>query len=160
MSVAIELQIATQDKLDLARLSRSAEVTLGNHQRSDCGLTIVITDNESVRDLNCQFRQMDAVTDVLSFPAISTQLPIESMGEYLGDIVIALPYADEQAQLGNVNTGDALSMLVVHGTLHLLGYDHDTPARSERMWAAQSSALQELRIDPELARRYGGPILE
>ena len=160
MSVAVELQIALEYKLDLARLSRSAEVTLRNHGRKDCGLTIVITDNESVRDLNRRFRQMDSVTDVLSFPAASIRLPIKSMRQYLGDIVIALPYAEEQAQLGKVKAGDALSMLVVHGTLHLLGFDHDTPARFKRMWAAQSDALQELQIDPELARRYGGMALE
>ncbi len=160
MSVAIELQIATDYKLDLARLTRSAQVTLQNHRRDDCGLSIVIADNDTVRNLNQQYRQMNSVTDVLSFPTTSTQLPNDCLGSYLGDIIIAYPYAREQAQLGQVKTGDALNMLVVHGTLHLLGYDHDTGARRKRMWAAQSRALQALRIDPELVSRYGGLVRE
>ena len=160
MSVEIALHIETEYELDHERLSRSAEVVLGIHECSDCGLTIVITDNEAMRELNLQYRQCDAVTDVLSFPAGSIPLSVASKGQYLGDIVIALAYARERAERAHVAVADALSMLVIHGTLHLLGYDHDTSARFESMWAAQSKALQALQMDPELVGRYGGVVLD
>ena len=160
MSIAIETQIAPEYAVDGMCLSQAAAMTLRQLGRAGCGLTVVITDDKSVRSLNCRFRQIDSVTDVLSFPASSTPQLSAGEEEYVGDIVIAYPYVLEEARKSDISVRDLLSMLVVHGTLHLLGYDHDRPATWKTMWALQSAALKALGIDPDLVNRYGGLVLE
>ncbi|MBL8145379.1 MAG: rRNA maturation RNase YbeY [Anaerolineae bacterium] len=116
----------------------------------DCALTVVVEDDTAVEALNRQFRGVNAPTDVLSFPA--DQPPVELDGEprYLGDLVIAFPYAAAQAARESHALMDSLSLLVVHGTLHLLGYDHDDAASRAAMWAAQKAALIALGLNPDL----------
>jgi probable rRNA maturation factor len=149
MSFAIEVQNEHNFDVDIARLQTSSATVLAQHDvDADSTLTIVITTDEAVQTLNKQYRKIDAPTDVLSFPA--DPLPEELADEeepYLGDLVIAYPYASAQAQREQHALGDSLSLLVVHGTLHLLGYDHDTPENRAEMWAAQAKALQTLGID-------------
>jgi probable rRNA maturation factor len=136
--------------LDAARLVEAAQ-TVMRQQGIDATseMTIVIADNDTVQGLNAEYREVDSVTDVLSFPA--DPLPAELASEigqaaYLGDIVIAYPYATAQAASLGHDVADSLSLLVAHGTLHLLGYDHDTPERRAEMWAAQELALKALGI--------------
>jgi probable rRNA maturation factor len=118
------------------------------------GVTLVIGDNEQVAALNRSFRGIDSATDVLSFPA--DPLPPELLAAmadeppYLGDLIIAFPYARAQAEREGHPLNDSLSLLAVHGTLHLLGFDHDTPENRARMWAAQEQALLALAISPTL----------
>jgi probable rRNA maturation factor len=125
-------------------------------------VTVVITDDETVRTLNLTYRGIDAPTDVLSFAAHEGSeeaqplvLPPELANEmhaYLGDILIAFPYARRQAEhFGNTAAAE-LRLLAVHGTLHLLGYDHDTAEREAEMWAAQETVLAGFG-DAALARR-------
>src|SRR5690349_4531543 len=122
--------------VDAARLQAAAALVLARHEGdSDADLTIAITDDESITDLNRQYRGTDAPTDVLSFPMDATAMPVNNT--YLGDLVIAYPYASAQAQREGHALPDSLTVLVVHGTLHLLGYDHDTPEHRADMWAAQ-----------------------
>jgi probable rRNA maturation factor len=121
-------------------------------------VSVVITDNEAVAALNRQFRGIDAPTDVLSFP--SEPLPDELRDElddsdeddapYLGDLVIAFEYARSQAEREGHALDDSLGLLVVHGTLHLLGFDHDTLENKTVMWAAQAAALQALGIPTDI----------
>jgi probable rRNA maturation factor len=139
------------------RLRQAAETVLLQHEvAAQSGLTIVIDDDEAVRDLNRQFRQVDAPTDVLSFPADVPPVVIEDEAPYLGDLVIAFPYASAQAEREDHPLDDSLSLLVVHGTLHLLGYDHDTPERRAEMWAAQARALIALSISTDLVPALEG----
>jgi probable rRNA maturation factor len=72
---------------------------------------------------------------------------------YLGDIVISLPRARHQASAAGHSLNDELQLLVVHGVLHLLGHDHDTPNRKKKMWAVQDEILRNLgvRIDVDNA---------
>jgi probable rRNA maturation factor len=86
------------------------------------------------------------VTDVLAFPAdVPRQGPPP---RYLGDVVIALPRARAQARRRGVPLPQEMCLLTVHGTLHLLGYDHSRPAKRRRMWALQAAALRRLGLDP------------
>jgi len=135
--------------VDEARL-RSAAITTLTQQRAqpDSALTIVITDNESVAALNRQYRGIDAPTDVLTFPADAPPVILEGEPSYLGDLIIAYPYAATQAQ--GHDLGDNLALLVVHGTLHLLGYDHDTLEQRAAMWTAQEAAVRALHISPDV----------
>ena len=149
MSHRISLQAPPSYPLDASRLKQAAAAALDHHQQPRSSLTIVITDNERIRALNHQYRQLDAATDVLAFP---TQIPREP--SYLGDIVIAYPYAAAQAAQSHIRLDDALCLLVIHAALHLLGYDHDSAAQARRMEAAQAAVLRRLRIQTSIAAAY------
>lgn len=137
-----------------ARLIKAAEQVLTQHEEEG-SLTIVIADDAYVAQLNQQFRGIDSPTDVLSFPADMPEVD-EDEPPYLGDIVIAYPYALAQAQREGHDADDSFALLVVHGTLHLLGYDHDTPENRAEMWAAQEKALLALHISPAIVPALEG----
>ena len=124
-------------------LQRTAQATL---QRTGAPpgaeLTIVITDDEQLQALNRQFLGIDAPTDVLSFPAEDADP--DTQGVYLGDILISYPQARAQSTSGGHTILDEVQLLVVHGVLHLLGYDHAEDAEKEKMWAIQAEILQSL----------------
>lgn len=107
-------------------------------------LSVVITSAEHIQSLNDQFKGENSPTDVLAFP--SSDDPVEP-GEvpYLGDVIIGYPVAQAQAAEAGHSTLAELALLTVHGVLHLLGYDHDTPDRKSEMWALQSAALDVLK---------------
>lgn len=119
-------------------------------------VTVVITDDAQVRALNKQYRQVDAPTDVLSFPAEQPALPDDPTPPHAGDLIIAYPYTAAQAAQYGHDLADTLVLLVIHGTLHLLGYDHDTPANRATMWTAQAKALQSLGVDTAIVPALEG----
>ncbi len=118
--------------------------------------TVRLSNDAELHRLNFQFRGMDRPTDVLSFggadyrdgQAVREYRASESGApQYLGDIVISLDRCAAQAAAGGHALESELALLTVHGTLHLLGYDHDTQRRKARMWQAQARALRSLGID-------------
>lgn len=120
--------------------------------QADATLTLVVTSDEAVQALNRDYRGIDAPTDVLSFAAQETapdapalaDLPPElaaELGDYLGDVLIAYPYAERQAAHYQNSVQAELRLLAVHGVLHLLGYDHATPAEEAAMWEQQRAVL-------------------
>ena len=142
--------------LDGDRLVQATRAILASHSNDqDASLCIALTNAGAIKALNLKFAFVDAPTDVLSFPAVP--LPIESgeTGKYLGDIVIAHDYVSAQACATDAVLDDILCLLVIHGTLHLLGFAHDTAAAKDRMWAAQEAALLSLNIDPAIVESYG-----
>lgn len=111
-------------------------------------VTLVITGDEEIRQLNRRFRQVDAPTDVLAFPA-TTDAPFVEAPEqprYLGDVIISYPLAVTQATEAGHRVEVELALLAVHGTLHLMGYDHATPQEKTAMWAAQEAILAKLGL--------------
>ena len=137
--------------------------TLRHQNLATAQLTVVITNDAQVQSLNAQFRQIDAPTDVLSFSnqedtsSADPQLILPpdllaSTADYLGDIVIAYPYAARQAARQQNPLAAELRLLAIHGTLHLLGYDHATAAEEAAMWAIQDAVLLALS-DPPMAQR-------
>lgn len=126
--------------VDSKVLLRVTEETLrksGVHWKTE--LTIVLTDDSEIQSLNRQFREIDSPTDVLSFPAEVTDPDTGNL--YLGDVVISYPRAESQAQQGDHTIAAELKLLVVHGVLHLLGYDHITSEDKAHMWKAQTEIL-------------------
>jgi probable rRNA maturation factor len=112
-------------------------------------VTVVVTDNELIQQLNAQYRGVDAPTDVLSFEnAPDPDFPEvdETATAHLGDIIIAYPIAQAQALAGGHTPQAEVTLLAVHGFLHLLGFDHDTPANKENMWAAQQRVMTTLGL--------------
>jgi probable rRNA maturation factor len=113
---------------------------------SPLAITLTITSNERIRELNKQFADKDEVTDVLSFGPEDSPYAVEPGDPpYYGDVIIAYPFAEQQSGQGGHPVVAELQLLVVHGTLHLLGYDHDTPDRQAEMWALQSQAMDMVR---------------
>lgn len=162
MSFVVDVQNGAEYACDSARLQNAAKAVLSNHDvEPESSLSIVITDDSHIAALNLQFRGVDAPTDVLSFPADEPPVAIPDEPPYLGDLVIAYPYAAVQAERAGHNLDDSLALLVVHGTLHLLGYDHDTDSNRAKMWAAQDEALKSLDISlnivPKLENHHEPP---
>lgn len=124
-------------------LEQAAQAALV-HQSAppNSALTIVLTGDETLRDLNLRFMGIDAPTDVLSFPSGE---PDPETGEtYLGDILLSYPRAEAQAQQGGHPILAELQLLIVHGTLHLLGHDHASAEEKARMWKAQGEILASI----------------
>lgn len=126
-------------------LEGAAQATL-QHQKADptVDLSIVLSEDEQLQQLNRQFRGIDAPTDVLSFPA--NYLDPDSGHLYLGDVLISYPRAVAQAQAIGQPIEAEVQLLVVHGILHLLGHDHAEAEDKAKMWAAQNQILNELKV--------------
>jgi len=103
-------------------------------------LTIVLTNDEQLHQLNLQFLGLDTPTDVLSFPA--GEVDPDTDRPYLGDVIISVERA--QAQALDHPLEDELRLLVVHGVLHLLGHDHAEQADKVTMWRIQKEVLHNL----------------
>ena len=141
--IHIEINPALQTSLESDMLERAALAVL-EHQSTDGDLTIVLTDDDQLRELNREYRDIDAATDVLSFPA--TETDPETARRYLGDILISIPRAAKQAQTAGHALEAEVQLLVVHGTLHLLGHDHAKDEEKARMWKAQAEVLKRLGL--------------
>ena len=130
-------------------LSSAAEAVLHECEVLDSpSLMVKVTDDEELRSLNQQYRGIDKTTDVLSFPTDFIDPDLES--RYLGDIVISYSRAEEQAQKRGHFLEAELQLLVVHGVLHLLGFDHADIEKKEEMWSIQSRILETLGLDIEV----------
>ena len=157
MTFTIDIQNDSNYLVDAARLQSASRQVLSQHDVDpDTTLSVVFVDNAYIQGVNLQFRGIDAPTDVLSFPADEPPVEIDGEPPYLGDLIIAYPYASEQAAREGHTLDDSLSLLVVHGTLHLLGYDHDTPENRAEMWAAQDAALIALGISTSIVPALEG----
>lgn len=117
-------------------------------------VAIRLTDDEEVRSLNAQYRAKDAPTNVLSFPMVQPDL-LDSLantddGEaLLGDIVLAHGVCVREAEEKGISVADHATHLIVHGTFHLLGYDHQGEAEAEAMEALETQALASIGMaDP------------
>ncbi len=143
--ISIESTLDSPD-LDLAALSPLAvRVFSGEGVATGMGLSILVTDDDEIRQMNHQFLGLDEPTDVLSFPDEADDFVV-GMAEapYLGDIAIALPTARRQAAEIGHSLDAEVAHLLVHGLLHLLGYDHvDSHEDEARMRAREELYLGE-----------------
>ena len=109
------------------------------------GFTVCLLSNEAIRRFNRQFRGVDRPTDVLSFPA---QEPKNGGPAYLGDILISVETARDNARRYALRLEEEIQVLALHGLLHLLGYDHERDhgemARLERRWSRRLGLPQSL----------------
>lgn len=136
-----------EGKVDAELLRRVAtEVLYREGVEGEISLSVVITDDEAVRALNRQFREVDAPTDVLAFGSGEESDFVIAPGEpaYLGDVVISYPRAVAQAEEYGHPIDRELVLLAVHGVLHLLGYDHVDEVERMEMGARQNEILDNL----------------
>ncbi len=161
----IEIQIddAYSTLVDGENLRAVAVATLTANDVEEAELTLVVTSDDAVQQLNRDYRGIDAPTDVLSFAAQegddehALELPPELSAEldcYLGDIIIAYPYTVHQAESFGSTPAAELRLMVVHGVLHLLGDDHDTAEAEAEMWARQEAVLAQFGDQGISQRRY------
>jgi len=161
VEVQVDAQFARQ--VDAADLRAAAVAALLSEGQAEGEMSVVVTDNALVQELNARYRGVDGVTDVLAFPSRRGEDPFVEGPEaanYLGDVIIACPRAAAQARDAGHSIADELRLLVVHGTLHLLGYDHATPDEERAMWARQEEILRglsrELEGEGGLAKMLSG----
>ncbi len=128
----------------LGLLRRSVERALARHGSEPAEVSVYVTDDGEVQELNRQYRGIDAPTDVLSFPMDDKPEPGEPW--LLGDVVISLPRARSQAEAFGHDLDRELCYLAVHGTLHLLGYDDEEPQAAQAMAAEAEAVMAELGI--------------
>ncbi len=152
IEIQIDEQFLAQVQPDL--LHQAVLATL-IHQRVEelCELAVVVTDDEALHELNRRHRGVDAPTDVLAFPNETRGPFVGAPGllRYLGDIIISFPRAEAQATNVGHDVQTELQLLVVHGMLHLLGYDDVTEEQRAQMWAIQAEILQTLGGEAHLS---------
>jgi probable rRNA maturation factor len=148
-AISVRVDDAYAERVPTCLVRRAVALTLAQHvMPATVGLTLLVTSDEDIHKLNKRFRGVDAPTDVLSFPAAGEgdDLPGFDEGPYLGDIIIAYPYMAIHAEEDGHAIAHVLVLLAVHGTLHLLGYDHDSTESQAEMWAAQEAILKEIDV--------------
>jgi probable rRNA maturation factor len=129
-----------------ALVLESADATLASEGAVGEGVTLLLTDDNTIGDLNRRFRQRDQPTNVLSFPAP------QNPERFLGDIALAYGVCAREAREQGKPLKHHLQHLVAHGVLHLLGYDHVSDAQAEEMENLERAVLAGLGIpDPYLA---------
>lgn len=110
-------------------------------------VSILLADDAALRDLNGRYRGVDKPTNVLAFAALEGETPAVADGPVLlGDIAIARETVTREADAASKPVAEHLCHMVVHGMLHLLGYDHQTPAEADEMEAIEIRALASLGI--------------
>lgn len=123
-----------------------------------CEISITIVDNEQIHEINLEHRGIDRPTDVLSFPMLEFETPgiideneidFDEDELVLGDIVISLERASEQAESYGHSLLREVAFLTAHSMLHLLGYDHMEPEEEAVMISKQEKSLTELGITRE-----------
>jgi probable rRNA maturation factor len=153
----IQIEEPYRSRVQTETLRQAAEATL-QHQgvTEPCGLVVVVTGDETLHQLNRRHRGVDEPTDVLAFPHQTEGPPpfvfVDAPGfpRYLGDVIISLPRAKAQAVEAGNELSAELQLLVIHGVLHLLGYDDETTSSRARMWRAQQGVLDEVGVDVHL----------
>jgi probable rRNA maturation factor len=108
---------------------------------------VALSDDKAVQDLNARYRGKDKPTNVLSFPAVATQGAPQEEQRALGDIVLALETVEREAQEQQLRLAHHFQHLVVHGLLHLLGFDHETEADAAIMEGLEIEILAGLGIE-------------
>jgi probable rRNA maturation factor len=150
--ISVVVAEAYRARADADLLRDAARCTLASRRlRRPRALSVSITDSASVRRLNRRYLGIDAATDVLAFETEFPGLKRPDGVAELGTIIIALPVAARGARDRGVSLADELALLVAHGTLHLLGYDHATGRTDQTMRKMERAAL--VRMDRADAAR-------
>lgn len=150
--------------VDIVRWVRLAEhVLTGERAPADAEMAVVFVDVPTITDLNSRYLGGTGPTDVLAFP-LEEEIPVGRVPDHggrgpgagsepdeppmaIGDVVVCPEIAREQAAARGVDLDDELALLVVHGTLHLFGYDHVEPADAARMQGRERELLESFGAD-------------
>jgi probable rRNA maturation factor len=114
----------------------------------DAELSVVLTGDDQIRELNRFYRKKNHPTDVLAFPMEES---VRDVPRLLGDVIVSIPTARKQARTARRPVIDEVTMLLAHGVLHLLGWDHDTKPK-ERAMVRETNRLCEVAQSPQKRR--------
>ena len=155
MQLGVQIDDRFRGNLNENWLCKIVEFCLKIHQIDyEVELSLLITSDETIRDLNKKYRKIDETTDVLSF-ALTQEgsdvsqfiLPPDDI-VHLGEVIISYPRAVMQAEKAGHDVGEEIALLLVHGVLHLLGYDHDEPDRDIQMKGLERKILHDISGEP------------
>jgi probable rRNA maturation factor len=138
--MSVEINDDQDVPLDLSRLQSRLQEALEKTGCANAELSVLLTDDRRMADLNRTYRGVDGPTDVLSFPQNDTSESVDL--DLMGDIVISIPTAALQARESGISLDVEVEHLALHGFLHLLGHDHETDG-----WEDWDRALAELCQD-------------
>ncbi|MGH2441917.1 MAG: rRNA maturation RNase YbeY [Chloroflexota bacterium] len=160
VQVGVDIASALEDRIETADLQEAVRAAVLRAAADSEGparlaglpevsVSVRVTDDEEMRALNRRYRDVDATTDVLSFsptvPGEELRLPYpEDWPVELGDVIVSYPYAQRQAAELDHSVRMELSWLVVHGTLQLLGYEHEHDSEAEHMESLERHSLVAL----------------
>jgi len=155
-SVSLIIERGPYRGVGRAEILRRIERMVDALQLKNIELSILLTDDVRVHDLNQIYRKKDRPTDVLAFAMREGELAALA-GSVLGDVIVSVPTARRQAEERGAPVLEEVTMLLAHGLLHLLGWDHDTPAKDRRMRAETSRLCSAASAPVSSGRRRGGP---
>lgn len=163
--MTFQIEYETEKKLDLPyeEIVRAVIAACLDHEECpyEAEVNVIFTDDEGIRQINRQYRQLDAPTDVLSFPLVDYEIPadfghVEEQAEdyfnpetgelMLGDIILSVDKIEQQAREYGHTQKRELAFLVAHSMLHLMGYDHMEEGERKVMEEKQSQILTDLGI--------------
>jgi probable rRNA maturation factor len=145
--IQIQKNLPKNIKINTQYLKDAVQMTLDHLNQSEMDITLRLTTDAEMRHLNQTFRGIAEPTDVLSFN--QDTIDPETKRLYLGDIIISIDRALEQANEQDHSVDRETALLAIHGTLHLLGYDHAVPEDQREMWALQKSIFDRLIHETE-----------
>jgi len=155
MEINIFIDEGLEGKLEAGWLRETVErVLIAQNVGADAEMSLVITGQERMRELNRTYRGIDEPTDVLSFYVLPVEEKPDSAAPsfvappdgmlHLGEVIISYPQAAIQAAENRHPVEREITILIIHGVLHLLGYDHDTPEREQQMKARESVIMSRI----------------
>ncbi|MDH3351986.1 MAG: rRNA maturation RNase YbeY [Gammaproteobacteria bacterium] len=153
-TLTVDVQVACDDpdlpaKTDIQTWIDAAVRQSGRSTGGDIEIAVRIVDAEEIRMLNRQYREQNKATNVLAFPAGEIEGLPDNAGRLLGDIVICASVVSAEAARQGKRQADHWGHILVHGTLHLLGFDHGTDAEAAEMEGLESKILASRKVaDP------------
>jgi probable rRNA maturation factor len=160
MDISILIEDGIEADIDTIWLQQIIEKVLNSEKTpANAEISLVITGQERIQELNREYRGKDNPTDVLSFSMqqiapISGLSPVFVMPEppdgmlHLGEVIVSYPQAEIQAKEQGHNVQKELANLVIHGVLHILGYDHEEPDMEVKMKSREAEILSSMDKEP------------
>lgn len=139
--IEIQIEETIQDALHPDHIEHAILLTFSELDLAKQNLTLRLTNDAEIHQLNRTYRKMDQPTDVLSFS--QDFIDPETNEPYLGDIIISVEQAKRQAPENQHSLEEECAFLAIHGTLHLLGYDHYEPDEKAQMWKIQEDVFSK-----------------
>ena len=140
IDILIAESLTSVPETAVSLIKTAVQTTFTHEQIESAALSILLTDDAEIQAMNRDYRGEDRPTDVLSFEAG------DELGGYLGDIAISVETAVFQSQNAGHQLVEELQLLAIHGTLHLLGFDHLSAEGKDEMWAVQTAVLDQLNL--------------
>jgi len=137
-NVSVSTNIDISDKV-LDRISVFCTKLLQGMDKKDWEVSILLCDDQYIKDLNNRYRKIDKPTDVLSFPQDDCFLEHDKV--YAGDIAVSMETCAKQAHENGITKEDELKQLLIHGVLHLSGMNHETETDYSNMYSKQEELL-------------------